>query len=80
MRRSRAVTHSKTRRYMCRHYWMGYPSHLNEMADGKYTVYWYDPQTANWLPKADVSAVGNVLTIPIPSFRSDLAAKIVRNP
>ena len=53
---------------------------LNEMDDGKYTVYWYDPQTATWLSKADVYAAGNVLTVPIPSFRSDLAAKIVRSP
>jgi hypothetical protein len=53
---------------------------LEKMADGRYTVYWYDPQTANWLPKADVTAVGNVLTIPIPAFRSDLAAKIIRSP
>jgi hypothetical protein len=53
---------------------------LNDMADGKYTVYWYDPQTADWLPKAEVSTIGKDLTIPIPAFRTDLAAKIVRNP
>ena len=53
---------------------------LNDMADGKYTVYWYDPQIASWLPKEDVSAVGRILTIPIPAFRSDLAAKVVRSP
>ncbi len=53
---------------------------LNEMDTGRYTVYWYDPQTANWLPKAEVFAMENELTIPIPPFRSDLAAKIVRSP
>lgn len=53
---------------------------LNDMADGRYTVYWYDPQTAKWMEKAEVSAMRNTLTIPIPAYRSDLAAKIVRNP
>ncbi len=53
---------------------------LNDMSDGKYTTYWYDPQTATWLQKAEISAVSNTLTIPIPAFSSDLAAKIVRNP
>jgi hypothetical protein len=53
---------------------------LDEMPDGKYTVFWYDPQTAEWLPKAEVNALRNTLTILIPAFRTDLAAKIVRNP
>ncbi len=53
---------------------------LNDMPDGRYTVFWYDPQMAEWLPKAEVSAVRNTITISIPAFRSDLAAKIVRNP
>jgi hypothetical protein len=53
---------------------------LDDMADGRYTVFWYDPQSAEWLEKAEVSSVRKTLTIPIPAFRSDLAAKIVRNP
>lgn len=53
---------------------------LNWMDDGEYTVSWYDPQTAKWLDQAKVTAHNNTLTIPIPSFRYDLAAKIIRNP
>jgi hypothetical protein len=53
---------------------------LDDMADGRYTVFWYDPQSSEWLEKAELSAVRKTLTIPIPAFRSDLAAKIVRNP
>lgn len=53
---------------------------LNDTANGMYTTYWYDPQTATWLQKAEIAAVSNSLTIPIPAFRTDLAVKIVRNP
>ncbi len=53
---------------------------LNEMDDGAYTISWYDPQTASWLDQASVAAHDNTLTIPIPAFRYDLAAKIVQNP
>ncbi len=53
---------------------------LDKITDGNYTIYWYDPQSAEWLPKAQVTAMMNALTITIPTFRSDLAAKIVRNP
>jgi hypothetical protein len=53
---------------------------LNDMTDGMYTTDWYDPQTATWFQKAETVTVRNTLTIPIPSFRTDLAAKIVRNP
>lgn len=53
---------------------------LNEMDDGEYTVNWYDPQTARWMDMAIVTAQNQSLTIPIPSFRYDLAAKVIRNP
>jgi hypothetical protein len=53
---------------------------LNDMSDGIYTIYWYDPQSAEWLASEEVSAVRKTLSIPIPAFRTDLAAKIVRNP
>jgi hypothetical protein len=53
---------------------------LNDMADGSYTVFWYDPQTSEWLEKAEVRTVNKTLTISIPAFHCDLAAKIVRNP
>jgi hypothetical protein len=53
---------------------------LNETGDGEYTVNWYDPQTARWLDTAVVTAQNNTLSIPIPPFRDDLAAKIIRDP
>jgi len=53
---------------------------LDEMGDGDYTVHWYDPHTAQWLDTAVVTAQNNTLTIPIPPFRDDLAAKITRSP
>jgi len=51
---------------------------LHDMADGDYSVLWYDPQTGKWLEPAAATAEGDVLVISIPSFRRDLAAKIVR--
>ena len=53
---------------------------IDDIPDGRYTVFWYDPQTAGWLPKTEVIAVRNSIAIPIPSFRGDIAAKIVRTP
>jgi len=53
---------------------------LNEMDNGEYTVSWYDPQTAKWLDMVTVTTQNNNLTIPIPPFRYDLAAKIIQNP
>ncbi len=53
---------------------------LNDMADGAYTVSWYDPQMARWLGDFTVTSQNNMLTIQIPAFRYDLAAKIVQNP
>ena len=53
---------------------------LNKMTNGEYTVSWYDPQTATWLSNFTVTARNHSLEIPIPAFRDDLAAKIVRNP
>jgi len=53
---------------------------LNEMDNGDYTVSWYDPQMAKWLDMVTVAAQNNKLIIPVPPFRYDLAAKIIRNP
>jgi hypothetical protein len=50
---------------------------LDKITDGNYTIYWYDPQSAEWLPKAQVTATRNALTITIPTFRSDLARKLL---
>ena len=58
----------------------GLDLNLAEMGDGDYTVHWYDPHTAQWLDTAVVTAQNNTLTIPIPPFRDDLAAKITRSP
>jgi len=53
---------------------------LDEMFDGDYTVSWYDPQAIHWLDTAIITSQNHTLTVPIPPFRCDLAAKIVRNP
>lgn len=53
---------------------------LDEEANGNYRVTWYDPQLARWLDTDSVTAQDNKLIIPIPPFRYDLAAKIIRNP
>ena len=53
---------------------------LRGMSDGEYTVHWFDPQTGTWLDPVEATAQGDRLTIPIPDFRRDLAARIVPNP
>jgi len=53
---------------------------LDGMVDGDYTVSWYDPQSSVWLAEATITSQISTLTIPVPSFRYDLAAKIVREP
>jgi hypothetical protein len=49
------------------------------MSDGVYTVNWFDPQSAMWLNPVEATAHGGRLSIPIPDFRRDLAARIVPN-
>jgi len=53
---------------------------LRDMRDGEYTVQWFDPQNGNWLDTVEVTAQGDRLSIPIPNFRRDLAARIVPSP
>ncbi len=53
---------------------------IEDVADGQYTVSWFDPQTAEWLKQEAITSYNNTLTIPIPAFRDDLAAKITQNP
>ncbi len=53
---------------------------LNQMPEGVYKVRWFDPQTAEWLDVQTISTQGDSLSITIPPFRADLAAKISRNP
>jgi hypothetical protein len=50
------------------------------MTPGSYLAYWYDPQTADWISQIEVSSTGTTLAIPIPAFKDDLAAKIVKKP
>lgn len=50
---------------------------LRDMGDGEYTVQWFDPQSAAWLDPVEVTAQGERLSIPIPDFSRDLAARIV---
>ena len=52
---------------------------LNGMDEGEYKVSWYDPQTAKWLDQTIATAQNKTLIVPIPPFRYDLAAKIIRN-
>jgi len=53
---------------------------LEGIADGEYMVSWYEPQQAQWLEELSVRTENSTLTIPIPAFRYDLAAKIILNP
>ncbi len=53
---------------------------LDQLPEGAYMVRWFDPQTAKWLDVQMISTQGGTLTIPIPPFRDDLAAKVSRNP
>jgi len=50
---------------------------LRDMGNGKYTVHWFEPQTATWLDPVEATAQKNRLSIPIPDFQRDLAARIV---
>ena len=51
-----------------------------EDMEGDYVVRWYDPRGGRWLEELTVTAQRGALSIPIPEFRRDLAAKIVLNP
>jgi hypothetical protein len=49
---------------------------LEGMEEGVYMVQWYEPQYSSWLDPVEVTAQNGRLTIPIPDFRYDMAAKI----
>ncbi len=53
---------------------------LKDMDGGTYIVRWYDPQSGKWLDEVAVTAEGGALSIPVPEFRRDLAARIVPSP
>jgi len=53
---------------------------LDGMAQGEYSVSWYNPQSSQWVDKLNASTQNSSLTIPIPPFQYDLAAKISRIP
>ena len=53
---------------------------LTDVTNGTYTVYWFDPQEAQWLKEQQLSAENHQLIIPAPSFRYDLAVKIAIGP
>jgi hypothetical protein len=48
--------------------------------DGAFTVHWYDPQIGRWLDPAEAAAQAGSLSILVPAFRRDLAAKIEPHP
>jgi Domain of unknown function (DUF5060) len=52
---------------------------LRDMGEREYTIHWYDPQSGTWTDQVEAVAKGDRLSIPIPAFRRDLAAKIVPN-
>ncbi|MBN1429164.1 MAG: DUF5060 domain-containing protein [Anaerolineae bacterium] len=51
---------------------------LSGVANGAYTVQWFDPQTAEWLDEETVTAKNGTLVIVVPTLDKDLAAKISR--
>lgn len=51
---------------------------IDQMQDGDYQAYWYDPQTGAWLSESAVSVQGGQLKLSIPDFSRDLALKLVR--
>lgn len=53
---------------------------LPGMADGSYTVRWFDPIPAKWLAEEIVTSHDRILTLKVPAFSRDLAAQIVLNP
>jgi Domain of unknown function (DUF5060) len=53
---------------------------LHDMTDGEYSILWYDPQAAKWLNEASATARDGLLVIAVPTFRRDLAAKVIRRP
>lgn len=53
---------------------------LDDMANGDYTVRWFDPQTGRWLGQSTAAARSDRLTVPIPTFVRDLAGKITGTP
>ena len=50
---------------------------LHDMTDGEYSILWYDPQAAKWLNAASATARDGLLVIDVPTFRRDLAAKVI---
>lgn len=58
----------------------GYRLTVPEVADGVYTVRWYDSQRGSWMDPVVSEAEGGQLSIPIPEFRRDLAARISPGP
>jgi hypothetical protein len=52
---------------------------LRNMKDGGYTIHWFDPQSAMWLDPVEATAKGGYLSISVPDFSRDLAARIVPN-
>ena len=53
---------------------------LQGKTDGKYVVSWFDPQKDTWLDSQVITSQNKTLLIPVPAFKSDIAAKIVQIP
>ena len=52
-----------------------------DLAPGRYSVTWYDPQSGQFLGKTSEAVVkeDGVLSLSVPSFTKDLACLVVRN-
>lgn len=54
----------------------GHSVEINYVEGEKYAVHWFDPQTGQWGAVEEIEAVDGTLTIPLPTFAKDIAAKI----
>jgi hypothetical protein len=52
---------------------------LDDARYGDFLVAWYDPQKGTWLETNTIASRDGRLSIPIPAFRRDLAAKVIPN-
>lgn len=55
---------------------IGHSALINGVEVGSYQVQWFDPQSGTWGEVAEVEAGEGTLTLPLPAFDKDIAAKI----
>ena len=57
---------------------IGHSAVINGVEAGSYQIEWFDPQNGTWGDVTEVEAGERTLTIPLPAFDKDIAAKITR--